>query len=112
MNSILLARLLHAGFVLYFFICIFYIYYCVIFGIENAFLYISIISLLIEGLVVFLNNSDCPLGAFHKKAGDNKTFFEVFVPKPIAKQAIPFFAIVAMGGLLLYFFQKLVLKLS
>jgi hypothetical protein len=39
----------------------------------------------IEGVVVLINNGDCPLGTIHKAVGENRTFFELLLPKKAAK---------------------------
>jgi hypothetical protein len=38
----------------------------------------------------------------HRKVGDNKTFLELFFPKPVAKQGIPLCALITLIGLVVY----------
>jgi hypothetical protein len=100
-------RFIHFLVSLYFSICIAYLYYSIFINQAGKILYIAIISILIEGLVIFLNNSNCPLGILHTKYGDNKTFFQLFLPKSIAEKIIPIVAIISITGLVLFFTQRI-----
>lgn len=102
-------RFIHLLITIYFVACVSYVYYCLLINIENKILYIAIISLLIEGLIVFLNKSECPLVIAHRKFGDAMSFFELFLPKQLAKKAIPYFAILSITGLVLFFLRKIFL---
>jgi hypothetical protein len=88
-----LLRLFHGLIVIYFIICLAYLYYCAIVVRVDGWLALSAVSLGVEAIIVFmLNQGDCPLIHVQRKIGDNKPFFELFFPAPVAKQAIPFFA--------------------
>jgi len=79
--------------------CLGYIYYS---GITERFTSWTVVStavILFEYAVVLLNKGSCPLGAVHRKFGDDKTLFELLLPKPVAKQVFPFFAVVSALGL-------------
>lgn len=101
-TKILVLRTIHGLFALYFISCIFYIYYAAItreFGLLGL---IAVLSLLLEGVSVFvLNHGDCPLIHLQRKIGDEKPFFELFLPKATAKKAVPFFLFLTFLGLLL-----------
>jgi hypothetical protein len=59
----------------------------------DVFLLIPVLSLGIEGFIVFiLNKGNCPLIHVQNKIGDDTPFFNLFFPEKVAKQAIPFFA--------------------
>lgn len=105
--NIYLVRFIHGLFTLYFIACMLYVYYCFFVNIENKLLYIAIISLLVEGLIIFLNKSECPLGIMHRKFGDALAFFELFLPKKIAKNAIPYFSVITILGFVLLFARKI-----
>jgi len=99
-KSVILLRTVHGIFALYFISCLFYIYYAAVTKTFTVILAIALISLAIEGLLVFiLNKGDCPLIHIQKKIGDPIPFFDLFLPAPIAKKAIPFFAILTLVGL-------------
>jgi hypothetical protein len=88
-----LLRLFHGVSAIYFIACLIYIYYAAFFSKFDLFLLIALVSLGIEGFVVFiLNKGDCPLIYVQRKINDDKPFFELFLPPGIAKKAVPFFA--------------------
>jgi len=93
-KKIYLLRLLHGLASLYFIGCLVYLYYAAVTGEATWFLVVALVSLAAEGYVVFVvNNGDCPLIHVQRKMGDNKPFFELFMPSKLAKQAIPCFAV-------------------
>jgi hypothetical protein len=101
-RSILLLRLIHTAFALYFISCIIYLYYAVFTLQINILLYIAIASLVLEGFLVFiLNNGHCPLAPLQRKLKDPVPFFNLFLPEHLAKKAIPFFSVVTYLGILL-----------
>ena len=99
-TAVILLRILHGCIALYFVLCLLYIYYCAIVKTANAFLWIAVVSVLVEGILLyFFNNGDCILIHVQRKIGDNTPFFNLFLPEKIAKRAIPFFAILTLVGL-------------
>ncbi|MBP7832400.1 MAG: hypothetical protein KA035_01380 [Candidatus Levybacteria bacterium] len=93
MNRILILRVIHGIFALYFIACLIYLYYAAIFSKIDLILLISVVSLGFEGIVVFiLNKGDCPLIHVQRKIGDDIPFFQLFLPVKLAKKAVPFFA--------------------
>jgi hypothetical protein len=98
-----LMRTIHGLISFYFVSCIVWIYYSAISNHPNTMAYIAAASLLLEGLVVLLNHGDCPLGAIHHRLGDDKAFFELFLPKLVAKKAVPFLGVIALIGILVLF---------
>lgn len=100
-------RLIHGLVSAYFLACLLYLYYSVILKTENNILYVAIISLLLEGTIVFINRNDCPLGVIHNRLGDTKYFFESFLPKKLAKKVIPISGEIAIIGIALFFGRKL-----
>lgn len=101
-KRILLLRIVHGLLALYFILCLLYLGYVALTGKVNDTLFIiSIISLTLEGIVVFtLNSGDCPLIHIQRKIGDDKPFFELFLPPRLAMWAIPVFAAFGMVILL------------
>jgi hypothetical protein len=94
-------RGVHSLFTLFFLSCLAYVYYAALARKRNRLLAAATGALLIEGAVVRANGGDCPLGAIHHRYGDEKTFFELFVPPRLAKRAVPFFTVVTAVGLAL-----------
>ena len=55
-------------------------------------------ALLTEGIVITLNKGDCPFTQLSRKYGDGKAFFELFLPKRVAKQMFKVnAAVIAVG---------------
>lgn len=98
---VLLVRLLHGSITVFFLWCIGYIYYAAFTRRRGPLLEVVIGAVVVEGAVVGLNGGECPLGGVHRRYGDERTFFELFVPKRYARHAVPFFAAVTVLGILL-----------
>ncbi len=96
-------RTIHGAITFYFLSCLVWIYYSVISNTPNTLAYVAAASLFLEGLIVSLNHGDCPLGFIHHKYGDQKAFFELFLPKPLAKKAVPFLGVISLLGIGLLF---------
>jgi len=80
------------------------VYYSAISKTYNVLLYLASGALLIEGIAITLNKGDCPLSYLQRKYGDDKTFFELFLPRNIAKHMFRFnFIVISIGYLLLLF---------
>ena len=103
-RMVLLIRSIHGAITLFFLSCIAYIYYAALTDQQTVVGYAAIGLILIEGCVVLLNDGDCPLGTVHKKYGDEKDFFELFMPKRFSKRAIPVLSIVSVVGMLMFIF--------
>jgi hypothetical protein len=98
---IVLVRSVHTLFTLFFLTCIGTVYYAGIFDRPSIWAYLAAASLVLEGVVVGLNHGDCPLGFIHHKVGDEKTFFELLLPREAAKQAVPVLGVIAGIGIAL-----------
>jgi hypothetical protein len=94
-------RALHAGISVFFVACLAYVYYAALAGKRGPVLAGALVALAVEGVIVGANRGDCPLGAVHRRYGDEKTFFELFLPPRAAKQAVPVLGAVAVVGSLL-----------
>jgi hypothetical protein len=80
------------------------VYYSAVSQIYGLWLYLSLVALLIEGVAITLNRGDCPLSYLQRKYGDDKAFFELFLPKNAAKQMFRVnFLLVSIGCLILLF---------
>ena len=103
-KMILLIRTIHGIITFIFLSCIIYIYYAGINNQKTILAYIAVGMILLEGIIVSFNKGDCPLGVVHQKFGDDKAFFELFLPKQIAKKTVPFLGIIAFIGFLILVF--------
>ncbi len=101
-SSIILLRTIHATFAVYFIFCIGLLYYTVFTLHINLLFIAAMLSLAIEGFVVFiLNGGDCPLIHLQKKIDDPVPFFNLFLPDYLAKKAVPFFTVITFLGVFL-----------
>lgn len=96
-QSVIALRILHGILVIFFSMCLGYLYYSIVSGSYDELLKIAVISLGVEGILVFgFNRGDCPLIHIQKRVHDNKPFFELLLPKKLAKLAIPIFALLTL----------------
>jgi hypothetical protein len=65
---------------------------------HGLWLYLAIAAFLTEGIVVALNRGNCPFGYLSAKYGHTKTFFELSLPKPIAKQMFRINGVIVAAG--------------
>ena len=78
------------------------VYYSAVTQTYNLLLYLALGALLIEGIAIAVNKGDCPLSYLQRKYGDDKAFFEIFLPKRIAKQMFRFnFLLISSGCFIL-----------
>ncbi len=97
--KIVALRIVHGLFALYFLMCLIYLYYAAITGHFMNLLIIAVLSLGLEGFIVFvINKGDCPLIHVQTKIGDDKPFFELFFSPPRAAHALPIFALITWIG--------------
>ena len=101
-------RIFHGVLTIFFALCLLYLFIVGFTGsVDKTLFTIAIISLAAEGIAVFaFNQGNCPLIHVQKKIGDEKPFFELFLPPKQAKLAIPVFAaltIIALALILLRF---------
>ena len=80
------------------------VYYSAISETYDILLYLALGALLIEGIVITINKGDCPFSYLQRKYGDDKAFFELFLPKNIARHMFRFnFVVITIGYVLLLF---------
>lgn len=104
-----LLRFCHSLFAVYFILCLTYLLYSAIVLVIDKWLIIAVLSLTIEGFIVFiLNQGDCPLIHVQKRLGDNTPFFELFFPPRLAKLAIPLFSILTILGIFILVLRLIV----
>ena len=100
-GMIIFIRSLHTLLAAFLITCIIYLYYCRIAGHIGFKAYVAAAVLLGEGLVVFVNNRKCPLSSLQRKCGDEKGFFDLFLPAAIIPYVYTSHAIVASVGIML-----------
>jgi hypothetical protein len=98
-----LIRIIHALIVFLFIAFIAVVYHRGITKNIDAWFYIASVAIAIEGILVILNRWDCPLTFIHKRYGDNKGFFGLFMPDDMARHTIKLFAVIAVIGYIIVF---------
>lgn len=96
---VLLVRLLHGAITAFFLACIGTIYYSAVTGRRSRYLYPAIAAVAIEGAIVLANGGKCPLGGVHKRYGDDRDFFELFMPKRLSQHAVPYLGGLTVAGI-------------
>src|SRR6266496_1582529 len=102
-KHIIALRVFHGILTVYFTLCLLYLYVVGITGnVDGTLFILAALSLGAEGMAVFaFNRGDCPLIHIQRKIGDDKPFFELLVPRHLAKLAIPVFAVLTVIALVL-----------
>jgi hypothetical protein len=98
---VLLVRLLHGALTAFFLTCIGYVYYAALRRRSGLLLWGAIGALTLEGVVVLTNDGDCPLGVVHRRYGDDRDFFELFMPRRLSERAVPVLGTIAVSGVIL-----------
>ena len=96
-----LVRLLHGAISAFFIACIGCVYYSAVTGRRNRYLFPAIAAVAGEGAVVLANGGKCPLGGAHRRYGDDRDFFELFLPYRLSRHAVPFLGAVTVIGIVL-----------
>lgn len=100
-TAIAAVRAMHGLITAFFVTCLSIIYYAGITGRRRGLALAASAAVSVEDIVVFVNGGECPLGRVHRRVGDERTFFELIMPAPLARHAVPALSAVAVGGMLL-----------
>lgn len=106
-KPIIALRVFHGALTVYFAFCLLYLYIVGLTGSVNDILFpLATLSLAAEGMALFaFNEGDCPLIYIQRKIGDDKPFFELLLPRKLARQAIPVFAGLTVLAILILLFR-------
>jgi len=88
-RAIYTVRTLHAVFAIFFIFLIGYLYYALIVGRLDWTVWAAVILLIVEGAAMALNGGQCPLAFLHERYGDDKRFFDLWVPPPAMPWVMP-----------------------
>jgi hypothetical protein len=76
--------------------CLIHLYYVMLSASEiTPYVWGAMAALVAEGMVFLGLRRDCPLSIWQRKYGDEKGFFELFLPRPAARAAFPVLLIVS-----------------
>ena len=102
---IVVIRIAHALIALPLYGAIGVIWYSAISHAVNVWLYLATGALALWVIVVAMNRGYCPLIYLSRRYGDEKRFFELFMPWRFAKYLFVFFFIVVIAGYVLILFD-------
>lgn len=98
---LLLLHAFHGLIVVYLLACLAITYRAAWLATFDTWTLIAVVSLCVEGYIVFvLNNGDCPLIYLQRRLDDETPFFALFMPKAYAKLVIPVAGLATIIGLL------------
>ncbi len=103
-------RVIHSGIVLYLLGSVAFLYVSIFTLETNTYLFIALVSLIIEGILVYLNHGNCPLAFIQRRYGDNTPFFDLVLPKRYARHAVRFFAVLTLVGIILLWIRLSLLR--
>ncbi len=89
-RAIYVVRTLHGIFAVFFIFLIGYLYYALIAGRTDWTVWAAVILLIAEGAAMALNGGRCPLAFLHERYGDDKGFFDLWVPPKLLPLVVPF----------------------
>ena len=107
MNVLLLVRIVHSAFAVLFMACLGIVYYFGITGKPSPLILPAVALLILEGFLLWLNKGLCPLEPLHRRLGDDKGFFGLFLPPAWLPYVIPFFVVLTCIGFLLLLMTRL-----
>lgn len=95
-------RAIHVLVALFLSACLLYLYYIVMTGAEiTAYAWGAVAAILAEGIVFFGLRKDCPLSIWQRRHGDEKGFFELFLPPRAARAVWPVLLVTSAVPILL-----------
>lgn len=98
LRMIAVVRAVHALLALVFIGAIAIIYRSGISGTLNVWFYLATAMIVFEGIVISMNRGNCPFLHLHRRYGDDKRLFELFLPWRFAKYALALLLVVIAGG--------------
>lgn len=96
-------RTIHSAFGTFFILSILHVYFTAITKTLSPWLFLTVGSLIFEGLVLALNRGQCPLTYLQHRYGDDKGFFDLFLPEWLLPYVIPSLTIITLFGFVLLY---------
>ena len=96
-----LIRLVHGLVALVFLGCLALVYYCGLLGRYHPLLIPAMVALAVECALVWWNAVKCVLAGLHRRYGDDRDFFGLFLPPPVLPYVFPFCFVLTLIGVLL-----------
>jgi len=107
-KKLVLIKILHTIIWAFFVFMIRYILYAGIGNKINLFTYISILSVALEGIILFIFKWKCPMTVIASRYTDNQEVgFDIYIPKIIAKHNKILFTTLYIIGVIIVIYQLL-----
>ncbi len=95
-------RVIHVLIAFFLSACLFYLYYVALTGAEiTKYGWGAMTALLAEGIMFLSLRKDCPFSMWQRKYGDQKGFFELFLPPQAARAVFPVLFVISAVPFLL-----------
>jgi len=95
-------KLFHTAIYVFMTACTAYIIFCGLTGVRDWILLAAIGFIFVEGLVLLLNNFQCPLTTLARKYGDeHERFSDIFLPHWFTPFIVPLYTVLFLVGLAL-----------
>lgn len=89
-------RVIHVLIAFFLSACLLYLYYVILTAAEiTSYVWGAMAALLLEAIVFLALRRDCPFSMWQRKYGDEKGFFELFLPRQAARAAFPVLFIIS-----------------
>jgi|SRR5271165_1761483 len=92
-------RFAHTAIAGMFLLSIAYVWWCALTGRRGRLLSVAVTALIGEGALVAVNRGDCPLARLQDRVGDPVPLFELLLPPPAARRAVPVLGGMTAAGL-------------
>ena len=104
-KMIFFIRFLHSVITIIMLASIVYMYYFVATGDFNWLVILAVVILIGEGIALYWYNNNCPMMNVHRKYGDDKSFWDLFLPKKVIPGLIFWLKLITLTGFLLVFIR-------
>ena len=99
-----LTRFLHSLLASIILVSIIVIYFSVFTNEINGLTHLSVAVVVFEAAILFIFKGDCPFVFLHQLFGDERSFFNLFMPEKFVTPVILGIGLVALGGIVLLVF--------
>lgn len=104
-DKIIFVRTIHSTFAIFFLLCIIYLYVVMLQGEKTILAHWAAWILIAEAFLLAINRGNCPLAYLHRRVGDEKGFFDLFIPPPVLPYTVPLLTILSGIAIFWLFFS-------
>jgi len=100
-TMIFVVRFFHTLLSILLLIAIGIVYYAGFTDYQSTGVVVALAALITEGILLYLYHGTCPLVFWHRKYGDHKSFYDLFLPKKLAKSVSTTIIVIGAIGVLI-----------